>query len=263
MSSRSISLTLQTGVPRSRRCIRNLRACASSTKIRAYDKRIDQMARASETAQRLMKLEGVGALTAAAIVAAAGYGKQFANGRQFAAWLGLVPREYSSGREVRRGRISKRGDAHLRTLLIHGVRVIYRYLGEKSPRITPDIKLMPDATEYDQGSSQQGRTPTVMATDDLAEDTPQNDRLLGLRQGLLPLRAADGDLAASRKLHGLDLAVALVLWGLPASGQGSGNAGPGASTSLVTSRLAAHMVTDPDEGGHNDGHGCDAADDDH
>ena len=106
------------------------------------------MARASETAQRLMKLEGVGALTAAAIVAAAGYGKQFANGRQFAAWLGLVPREYSSGREVRRGRISKRGDAHLRTLLIHGVRVIYRYLGEKSPRITPDIKLMPDATEY-------------------------------------------------------------------------------------------------------------------
>jgi len=111
-------------------------ACASSTKIGAYDKRIEQMARASETAQRLMKLEGVGALTATAtaIVAAAGDGKQFANGRQFAAWLGLVPREYSSGREVRRGRISKRGDAHLRTLLIHGVRVIYRYLGERAGR---------------------------------------------------------------------------------------------------------------------------------
>ena len=101
-------------------------------KIGEYDKRIEQMARASEVAQRLMRVEGIGALTATAIVAAAGDARQFANGRQFAAWMGLVPREYSSGGKIRRGRISKRGDAYLRTLLIHGARVVYRFLGERA-----------------------------------------------------------------------------------------------------------------------------------
>ncbi len=103
-------------------------------KIRAYDRRIEQLARDSAVAQRLMGLEGVGAVTATALIAAAGDGRQFANGRQFAAWLGLVPREYSSGGKIRRGRISKRGDAYLRTLLIHGARVVYRHLGERADR---------------------------------------------------------------------------------------------------------------------------------
>ena len=103
-------------------------------KLGEYDQRIAQLARTSAPAQRLMQVEGVGALTATALVAAAGDGRQFANGRQFAAWLGLVPREYSSGGRVRRGRISKRGDVYLRTLLIHGARVVYRYLGERSDR---------------------------------------------------------------------------------------------------------------------------------
>lgn len=103
-------------------------------KLGEYDQRIAQLARTSAPAQRLMQVEGVGALTATALVAAAGDGRQFANGRQFAAWLGLVPREYSSGGKVRRGRISKRGDVYLRTLLIHGARVVYRYLGERTDR---------------------------------------------------------------------------------------------------------------------------------
>lgn len=103
-------------------------------KIRAYDRRIEQLARDSAVAQRLMGLEGVGAVTATALIAAAGDGRQFANGRQFSAWLGLVPREYSSGGKIRRGRISKRGDAYLRTLLIHGARVVYRHLGERADR---------------------------------------------------------------------------------------------------------------------------------
>lgn len=103
-------------------------------KLGKYDQRIAQLARISAPAQRLMQVEGVGALTATALVAAAGDGRQFANGRQFAAWLGLVPREYSSGGKVRRGRISKRGDVYLRTLLIHGARVVYRYLGERTDR---------------------------------------------------------------------------------------------------------------------------------
>lgn len=110
------------------------RLVACDAKISEYDRRIEQLVRASAVAQRLMGLEGVGAVTATALIAAAGDGRQFANGRQFAAWLGLVPREYSSGGKIRRGRIGKRGDAYLRTLLIHGARVVYRHLGERGDR---------------------------------------------------------------------------------------------------------------------------------
>jgi transposase len=110
------------------------RLVALDVKIGEYDRRIEQLARASTVAQRLMRLEGIGAVTATAVIAAAGDGRQFANGRQFAAWMGLVPREYSSGGKIRRGRISKRGDAYLRTLLIHGARVVYRHLGEREDR---------------------------------------------------------------------------------------------------------------------------------
>lgn len=78
------------------------RLVALNATIGAYDRRIEQLARASEVAQRLMRLEGIGAVTA--LIAGAG------DGRQFAAWLGLVPREYCSGGKIRRGRISKRGD---------------------------------------------------------------------------------------------------------------------------------------------------------
>jgi transposase len=79
-----------------------------------------------------MKLEGVGALTASAIVATIGDGRAFKSGRQFAAWLGLVPRQYSTGGKFRLGRISKRGDVYLRTLLIHGARSVLRLTGRRT-----------------------------------------------------------------------------------------------------------------------------------
>jgi transposase len=79
-----------------------------------------------------MQLEGVGAVTATAIVATIGNGKAFKNGRQFAAWLGLVPRQYSSGGIQRLGHISKRGDVYLRTLLIHGARSVLRLTGQRT-----------------------------------------------------------------------------------------------------------------------------------
>lgn len=97
-------------------------------RIAEYDGRIGQLARASESAQRLMQVEGVGPLTATAIVATAGDGRQFRNGRQFAAWPGLVARQRSSGGKARHGRITKRGDVYLRTLLIHGARALMRHL---------------------------------------------------------------------------------------------------------------------------------------
>jgi len=94
------------------------------TSIALYDRRIAQLARQSESAQRLMQIAGVGPLTATAMVASVGNARAFANARQFAAWLGLTPRQYSSGGKTKLGAITKRGDVHLRTLLIHGTRSV-------------------------------------------------------------------------------------------------------------------------------------------
>jgi len=103
-------------------------------RIAEYDGRIGELARASEAARRLMQVEGVGPLTATAIVATAGDGRQFRNGRQFAAWLGLVARQRSSGGKPRHGRITKRGDVYLRTLLVHGARALMRHLAGREDR---------------------------------------------------------------------------------------------------------------------------------
>ena len=96
-------------------------------KIAALDEQIVAVHRASEPCQRIAAVEGIGPLTATALVAAISDGKAFKNGRQFAAWLGLVPKQHSSGGKARLLGISKRGDTYLRTLLIHGARsVVYR-----------------------------------------------------------------------------------------------------------------------------------------
>ena len=83
-------------------------------RIDAYDAQIHAQARLSEPARRLMQIRGIGATTALAIVATVGNAREFKNGRQFAAWIGLVPGQYSTGGRTRLGHISKRGDAYLR-----------------------------------------------------------------------------------------------------------------------------------------------------
>jgi transposase len=96
-------------------------------KIQAIDEQIWAVYQASEPCQRIAAVEGIGPLIATALIAAMSDGKTFKNGRQFAAWLGLVPRQHSSGGKARLLGISKRGDPYLRTLLIHGARsVVYR-----------------------------------------------------------------------------------------------------------------------------------------
>jgi transposase len=95
-------------------------------RIVSFDRKIDRVFRESEACQRIATIKGVGPKTATAIVAAIGDGSEFKNGRHLAAWIGLVPRQYSSGdRRVLMG-ISKRGDQHLRSLLVHGARAIVR-----------------------------------------------------------------------------------------------------------------------------------------
>ena len=81
--------------------------------------------------QRLKEIPGIGELTASALVATVGDAKSFKNGRQFAAWLGLVPRQHSSGGKQQLHGISKRGDVYLRTLLIHGARAMVRHMSPK------------------------------------------------------------------------------------------------------------------------------------
>jgi len=107
----------------------------SDDRVRAYDRQVRQLSRNSEVCRRLERIEGIGPVTATALVAAAGNAASFRNGRQFAAWLGLVPRHHSSGGKTRLLGISKRGDRYLRTLLIHGARsALGRVRHKKDPR---------------------------------------------------------------------------------------------------------------------------------
>lgn len=95
------------------------------------DRRIQQVFKQDERCQRLGQVEGIGPLIATAFLAAVGDASVFHNGRQVAAWLGLVPKQYSSGGKARLLGISKRGDRYLRTLLIHGARAALHRAAQK------------------------------------------------------------------------------------------------------------------------------------
>jgi len=89
------------------------------------------MGQAHPECQRLQTIPGIGPISATAILAAISDATQFNNGRQFAAWLGLVPREHSTGGKPRLLGISKRGDRYLRTLFVHGARATLRWVDSK------------------------------------------------------------------------------------------------------------------------------------
>ncbi len=100
--------------------------------VQELDEQINAWHRSNEDSQRLAQIPGFGALTASALVASIGDAKSFHNGRQLAAWLGLVPRQHSSGGKVLMLGISKRGDSYLRTLMVHGARSAIRVAERKS-----------------------------------------------------------------------------------------------------------------------------------
>lgn len=103
-------------------------------RINKYDKKIEAIFKANSMCQKISKIEGVGPISATAIVAAMGDPKVFKNGRHFAAFLGLVPKQSSSGNKERLLGVSKRGDVYIRTLLIHGGRTIVRHVGTKDDK---------------------------------------------------------------------------------------------------------------------------------
>ncbi len=100
-------------------------------RVSAYNRRIRHLFRTNDMCQRIGKIEGIGPITATALVAAVGDRSCFRNGRQFAAWLGLVPKQRSSGGKAQLFGISKRGDRYLRTLMIHGARAVLGKAGGK------------------------------------------------------------------------------------------------------------------------------------
>jgi transposase len=101
-------------------------------RIAGHDRQIAQLARQHEATKRLMQVEGVGPITATAVVATVGDAKAFSQGRQFAAWLGLVPKQLRSGGKSVLGRITKQGNVYLRTLLIHGARAVLQSTAKRT-----------------------------------------------------------------------------------------------------------------------------------
>jgi transposase len=98
------------------------------SQILTADEEINRWSQTNESCRRLQTVPGIGPITATALVAAIGNGNDFRRGRDLAAWLGLVPRQYSTGGKQRLLGISKRGDPYLRQLFVHGARGAYHWL---------------------------------------------------------------------------------------------------------------------------------------
>ncbi len=103
-------------------------------RVKQFDAQIAKISQAEPACQRLQAIPGIGPLTATALVAAVGDAAEFRNGRELSAWLGLVPRQYSTGGRPRLLGISKRGDRYVRYLLIHGARAALRTAGRHDNR---------------------------------------------------------------------------------------------------------------------------------
>lgn len=100
-------------------------------RILGYEEMFARLCREVDVCKRLIQIEGVGIITATAIWAHVGEASRFKNGRQFAAYLGLVPKQNSSGGKVRLSGITKRGDKTIRQLLIHGARAVVRFADKR------------------------------------------------------------------------------------------------------------------------------------
>jgi transposase len=107
------------------------------------DARLAEQAQEDKVCQRLMTVPGIGPITATALAATIGDATVFESGRHLAAWLGLVPRQHSSGGKERLGSISKAGDGYLRRMLVNGARAVMRWQGTKSPWLAGLLKRRP------------------------------------------------------------------------------------------------------------------------
>ena len=98
-----------------------------TSRIERVDAGMAQVVREREACGQLVAIPGIGPVTATALVAAIGNGTAFTKGRELAAWLGLMPREHSTGGKQKLLGISKRGNSYLRKLFVHGARAVMRF----------------------------------------------------------------------------------------------------------------------------------------
>jgi transposase len=108
--------------------------------VTELEQQITRWHKSNERSCKLEKVPGIGPITASALVATIGDAKAFQHGRQLAAWLGLVPRQHSTGGKIRLHGLSKRGDIYLRTLLIHGARSVLRVAARHTDPTTTWLK---------------------------------------------------------------------------------------------------------------------------
>jgi transposase len=133
-------------------------------KIKELEQRLKIIASQYSNHQQLMTIPGIGLITATALIASIGNASCFENGRQLSAWLGLVPRQHSSGGKDKLLGISKRGDIYLRTLLIQGARAV---LNSKIRFTTEEQKSKKDYSKFTEWmfnlSEQNGHNKTTVA----------------------------------------------------------------------------------------------------
>lgn len=125
--------------PGARACLEGLarQLLSLNEEIGAADKRLHAWHRSSELSQRLATIPGIGPVTASALAASITDPEVFRSGREMAAWIGLVPRQASTGGKVRLGRISKQGDQYLRWLLVAGAMSVIRHAQRKGAESQP------------------------------------------------------------------------------------------------------------------------------
>lgn len=132
------------------RCVGDMLSHADrlNERIHEYDHAIAELAREDARCRRLMQLPGIGPTSATALVSSIGQGHDFNHGRQLAAWLGLVPGQYSSGGKARLGRITKAGDGYIRSLLVLGARAVLNSLKDKQDRFSRWARSLLERRDY-------------------------------------------------------------------------------------------------------------------
>ena len=133
---------------------------ALETRIIGVERQLAAIAKEHDTVQRLLEIPGVGLLTATALVGSVGRITTFRRARQFASWLGLTPREHSSGPRRRLGSITKRGDVYLRCLLTHGARAVLLTAQRQAAARKPLTGLQPWAVQL---AARKGHNKTTIA----------------------------------------------------------------------------------------------------
>ena len=133
-----------------RQMINNLwqRIQQANSQILEYDRELARLVRENKTAKQLMTIPGVGEQVATGMVASVPDPKMFKNSRQFAAWLGLVPKQFTTGGKIRLGRITKRGDKYLRMCLVHGARAVLANVKDKQDKVSCWIRELIERRGY-------------------------------------------------------------------------------------------------------------------